>query len=130
MTYLEMLSEKEIEKPKIEFVECNIKEWYLNHKEKDLYVVYGDEICTHHGIFKGLENLTDEEYNLFKSNKECFYNYGKMCHIGENTETCECLLSREYSSIIVEFLTNIDDYDIFSKVIKPILIDLKIDVEE
>jgi hypothetical protein len=134
-----------VEKPKVEFIECNIKNWYLNHKEKELYVVHGSEVETHHGVFLGLEKLSNEEKDIFLLYTECFYYHGKMCENNlecendvecennlenDDCESCECQMGAEFSSVIVESLTNIYDLDIFMKVIKPILIEDGIEVEE
>ena len=48
----------------------------------------------------------------------------------DDCESCECQMGAEFSSVIVESLTNIYDHDIFMKVIKPILIEDGIEVEE
>lgn len=105
----------------LEWVEIDIKDWYLNHKDKVLFVVSGSDTPISHGYFKGYESLSKEQLIEFEESPECFYYNSMRCQKKtDEDEECECYMGREFSSLTVEPLC-IEDDDIFIKVIRPMM---------
>ncbi len=104
----------------VKWKSCGILEWYKNEKiDEPLFVVYGSE-ALEHGYFEGYLDLTQKQLDQVNANLECYYHYGKVCNLNnEDIEDCECILGRENSSIIVEYLC--DRYEsLIDKIIIPL----------
>jgi len=104
----------------VKWKSCGILEWYKNEDiEEPLFVVHGSD-ALEHGYFEGYLDLSSEQLNQLHENLECYYNHGKVCNFdNEDIEDCECILGREHSSIIVEYL--FDRYDpLIQKIVIPL----------
>jgi hypothetical protein len=110
------------------WISISITDWYKNQIREPLFVARGSEIETEHGYFEDYYSLTKEENKILMDNLECFYYYGKKCDNNEITD-CECYLGREFGSMYITLLFNIED-DIVEDCIKPLLKEHGIIIDE
>ena len=65
-----------------------------------LFIVYYSDIISH-GYFKNYNSLSNDELKILMENLECFYNYGKICNINHELELCECIIGKDFGSVII-----------------------------
>lgn len=73
-------------------------------KERSIGYQVEGEFGGEYGYFKYLKPLTEEQDEWVFEFKECCYHYGQPCQgnqDGTAEEDCECLLGREYSSLVL-----------------------------